>query len=249
MNVFTDAQAVSRGLHPSPLDVEAFTSLVTAGAPLEVENSALHQHLNEVIPKPWGHEFRVYMDAFYDVWKLAISPGQMTSTHCHPRNETVLLCLSGTAKVRLLNHTRIVHPGEHIHFHKGIFHSTENVGHDVLDLIEVEAPRNKLDLVRMRDKYGRAGTTYESDTLVSDVPPLVPVLEVAGASIRSHCGSSRFQFEVRSGEDLASAHAPTPLFAVDLGLRAAFAHVIHVVRGALQGVHPQSHYLLISRVP
>jgi len=25
-------------------------------------------HLNEIIPKPWGYEYRAYVDDFFDLW-------------------------------------------------------------------------------------------------------------------------------------------------------------------------------------
>ncbi|WP_157871056.1 cupin domain-containing protein [Gluconacetobacter diazotrophicus] len=53
-------------------------------------------YLNDFIKKPWGHEYRVYCDSMYDVWKLRIDPAQTTSMHCHLHKDTVLLCLGGT---------------------------------------------------------------------------------------------------------------------------------------------------------
>lgn len=37
---------------------------------LESERFDQDLYLDEVIPKPWGLEFRVYCDTFFDLWKL-----------------------------------------------------------------------------------------------------------------------------------------------------------------------------------
>ena len=39
---------------------------------LETERFDQDLYLDEVIPKPWGLEFRVYCDTFFDVWKLML---------------------------------------------------------------------------------------------------------------------------------------------------------------------------------
>jgi hypothetical protein len=50
-------------------------------------------YLNGFIEKPWGHEYRIYCDYLFDVWRLRLSQGETTSMHCHVRKDTVLLCL------------------------------------------------------------------------------------------------------------------------------------------------------------
>jgi len=60
---------------------------------LENESFKDDIHLNKLVSKPWGHEYRVFCNQMYDAWKLKILPRQETSMHCHPRKDTVLLCL------------------------------------------------------------------------------------------------------------------------------------------------------------
>lgn len=134
------------------------------------------KYLNEFISKPWGHEYRVYIDNIYDVWKLTITPGHETSIHCHPRKDTVLLCLSGEGRFRCTYGTRDVKRGDFVHVKKGAFHSTENIGDNDLDLVEVEMPRNKFDLVRVEDNYGRASSGYESQA--QDGHTLQPMIAI-----------------------------------------------------------------------
>lgn len=57
------------------------------------ENFEKDTYLNGLIKKPWGFEYRIYADNLYYIWWLHINPNVRTSMHCHPRKDTVLLCL------------------------------------------------------------------------------------------------------------------------------------------------------------
>jgi mannose-6-phosphate isomerase-like protein (cupin superfamily) len=234
-------------INPSGRDVKRFLESVANGPGLEVERSETDLYLNDVIEKPWGHEYRIYADTYYDVWKLSIGPEQSTSVHCHPRKETMLLCLAGHGRVHLLNHTRPLRPLDTVHLRKGIFHGTENIGKVPLELIEVETPRNKLDLVRIQDKYGRQGKGYERTTLTQNVPPLRAAPYGTRASLRA--SDARFRYGLRAGLDLLCRPDPSLLFAVSLGLASIFDQDIHVVprTGFEPGaIHREDLYLTIS---
>jgi mannose-6-phosphate isomerase-like protein (cupin superfamily) len=127
-----------------------------------VEDGSRDAYLNGFIVKPWGHEYRVYCDHLFDVWRLRLEPGQSTSMHCHMKKDTVLLCLGGAGKTTFLDGTAVaLRRHQYIYIHRGAFHRTEAETSEGLDLIEVENPRNKFDLVRLNDNYGRARAGYE----------------------------------------------------------------------------------------
>ena len=126
------------------------------------ESFAEDLFLDELIAKPWGREYRIYADNFYDVWKLELGPGRATSLHYHPRKDTVLMCLGGHGRIQLADTYIDILAGKHFFIGRGVSHATTNVGEDELELIEVEHPRNKFDLVRVQDSYGRASQPYES---------------------------------------------------------------------------------------
>src|SRR5690242_5348528 len=84
--------------------------------------------LDGVIAKPWGHEYRIYEDPFFDVWRLTINPGYSTSEHCHPRKSTALICLYGSGRLRLLSGIHTVRRSDIVHIGRGVFHATENTG-------------------------------------------------------------------------------------------------------------------------
>ncbi|OTP93517.1 hypothetical protein B6D16_12545 [Gilliamella apicola] len=71
------------------------------------ENFEKDTYLNGLIKKPWGFEYRIYADNFYDVWRLHINPNSKTSMHCHPRKDTVLLCLGGNGATVFLDNKKI----------------------------------------------------------------------------------------------------------------------------------------------
>jgi mannose-6-phosphate isomerase-like protein (cupin superfamily) len=240
--------AIRSVINPSGRDVQRFLETMASAPSLETERIESDHYLNEVIAKPWGHEYRAYADSIYDVWKLSIAEGQSTSVHCHPRKETMLLCLAGRGRVHLLNHTRPLAALDYVHLRKGIFHGTENVGNTPLELIEVETPRNKLDLVRIQDKYGRKGKGYERATVPKDIRALEPAPYGSSACIRRECG--RFRFDLRAGLDLVTRRDPHLLFAVSLGLRTLFDQDIHVVaadRLEARAVHREDMYLTVSQ--
>ncbi len=224
-------------------------SLLSTRASLQAEqfDSAVHEYLDEVIPKPWGYEFRVYADDLYDVWKLCLFPGEGTSVHCHPRKETALLCLAGSGRMRLLDSEHEVVTGSVVLIGKGVFHSTTNTGADDLHLVEVEVPRNKFDLVRLHDRYGRQGTQYETDR-VKDAAVLHPGILTPRSKLRGTVPRDGFRFGVRAGLDLITRPDPYLLFAVALSVADAIDHTITALPASIarRAVMHEQLYLTIS---
>jgi mannose-6-phosphate isomerase-like protein (cupin superfamily) len=159
--------------------------------------------LDDVIAKPWGHEYRIYCDPFFDVWRLTIEPGRSTSEHCHPRKSTALICLAGSGRLRLLAGAYTLGAGDLVQIGRGVFHRTENTGGEPLELIEVEVPRNKFDLVRAEDSYGRRASPY-TDPISGEitVPPMLSTPLIDNARYRRSCATGRSRFEVVSGHEL-----------------------------------------------
>jgi mannose-6-phosphate isomerase-like protein (cupin superfamily) len=224
-------------------------SLLRTRTSLQAEqfDSAVHKYLDEIIPKPWGYEFRVYANDFYDVWKLCLFPGEGTSVHCHPRKETALLCLAGSGYMRLLDSEHEVTTGSVVFVGKGVFHSTTNAGADDLHLVEVEVPRNKFDLVRLRDRYGREGTQYETDP-VKDAAVLHPGFLTPRSKLRTIVPKDGFRFGIRAGLDLITRPDPHLLFAVALSVADAIDHTITVIPASIarRAVVHEQLYLTIS---
>ncbi|GHO98689.1 hypothetical protein KSF_087370 [Reticulibacter mediterranei] len=205
------------------------------------------------VNKPWGQEYRVYADAFYDLWFLELKAGQSTSLHCHPRKVTALLVLAGQASVQFLQYPpRTLEAGEALHLGRGLFHATHNVGTEPLHLIEVEVPRNKGDLVRIEDSYGREGMGYEAPEQMTPLRvELGPSPHRPGARLRSSCVQGRYRFAIGgSGHALDHRGAPDHLlWSVCLSLRLALAqHIAVFPAGASMPTHLLAEpFLTISR--
>jgi hypothetical protein len=147
-----------------------------------------------------------------------------------------------------LTHGYIVSPGEFFLLGKGVFHATENIGETELHLIEVEIPRNKLDLVRAQDLYGRSGSSYEQKPLPSRIEPLQPCSRIPGARIRTTCLLSQYRFGVSSGAEIISSQQEQEdlLFFVPLRLMHAMKQTIRVFSEKTR-VDENGVYLVISQ--
>jgi mannose-6-phosphate isomerase-like protein (cupin superfamily) len=175
-----------------------------------------HAYLDRLIVKPWGHELRVYDDAFIDIWRLAIAARHGTSLHVHPRKDTYLICIGGDAVLSRDTGEQItLVEGSVVVIRAGVLHET--FSERGVDLLEVELPRDKLDVVRAGDRYGRAGQRYERAAESRPQPcPLEPF--PAGpphARVRSHCATGCFRFRVEwaheARQDVGDLVAAIPL--------------------------------------
>ena len=118
-----------------------------------------------IVPKQWGYEYPIYQSPKCEVWLLYLNKGEETSTHQHPNKKTALAVVGGCVKVHLLSTTFSLLPSEKINIRPGVFHRTECWSAQGAFVIELESPPDKTNLVRMRDKYGRAGKPYESEVV------------------------------------------------------------------------------------
>lgn len=212
----SDAQRVA--VDVTHADIAALQSLLRSGWRPGNEDPDTHQHLQGLIPKPWGQEYRIYVDDFLDVWHLEIEPGHATSMHTHPRKITCLLCVSGAGLTHSLGGMLEVKAGSVVHIARGAFHSTENTSAtETLSIIEVETPRNKYDLLRLRDGYNRAGKGYESSgRRVAAAPRKVAYLPNTWMRRRSPCG--HLAFGIVSGMDVHYRRRSAGNYLVPLGL-------------------------------
>jgi mannose-6-phosphate isomerase-like protein (cupin superfamily) len=115
-----------------------------------------------IVPKPWGYEYLIFENDYLGIWLLHINDGQRTSLHCHPDKKTGLIMLTGQGTVSFLSNDIPMPTYSKIMIREGVFHSTCAQARDGVDVIEIETPRNKENLVRMEDAYGRKGMRYET---------------------------------------------------------------------------------------
>ena len=118
---------------------------------------------NKIVNKPWGYEYLVYENDDVALWLLYIGPDQSTSMHCHPKKTTGLVVLRGEAEISFLADKRSIKALDKIMIRRGLFHSTKSLSPHGTVLFEIETPKDKHDLVRLNDKYGRESQPYEGE--------------------------------------------------------------------------------------
>jgi mannose-6-phosphate isomerase-like protein (cupin superfamily) len=234
-------------LNAGPSDVAELNRLIRSGATAGNEQFDAAAHLNDIIPKPWGYEYRAYADEFFDFWALHIDAPHSTSMHVHPRKLTFLICLGGQGMITGLSAQFPISAGALVRIAPGAFHSTRNTADEPLDLIEVEIPRNKLDLLRLRDKYNRAGTGYETLSLVQPECAMRKVAYLPNTHMRETAPDGRFRFELRPGMDIYYRRQPGNIFYVPLCVSGVIYSDVQILTGGGDWrPDPDKTYLCIS---
>jgi mannose-6-phosphate isomerase-like protein (cupin superfamily) len=125
---------------------------------------------SNIVKKPWGYEYLAYENEHVGLWFLHILHEQRTSMHCHPNKTTGLMNIDGEAEVSFLNDKFNLKPRHKLMIRKGLFHSTKAIHERGAFVFEIETPKDKHDLVRFKDSYGREGKPYEDSTFETPKP-------------------------------------------------------------------------------
>lgn len=139
---------------------------------IENESHTVIDYKNKVCVKPWGHEFLVFQNTKVAIWYLMVKKGHSTSLHCHFKKDTILIVLSGCAKIGLIDNKKtILNTMEYLYIPKYKFHSISSFSDETYILeIEVFSPQlcfsDKNDLLRLDDQYMRKPVGYESSVSV-----------------------------------------------------------------------------------
>jgi hypothetical protein len=115
---------------------------------------------------------------------------------------------------------------------RGAFHGTRNTGDDPLELIEVEVPRNKYDLMRLTDDYNRAGTAYESTFEADQRSQMRTVPSRPTARMRDQTPDGRFRFELRTGMDIFYRRRVEDMFYIPLCISGVVRSNVDILVGA-----------------
>ena len=118
-------------------------------------------YVSNLVEKPWGYEYLAYENEHVGLWYLFVEKDQKTSMHCHPRKNTGLVLLKGSATTSFLNNKIEMNSLKKLMIRRGLFHSTMGTSNDGAHIFEIETPKDKKDLVRLEDSYGRKLTPYE----------------------------------------------------------------------------------------
>jgi len=119
-------------------------------------------HTVTKVEKPWGHELIWALTDTYCGKLLFVKAGQALSLQFHRTKDEAWLIQSGRVKLELgevgetVLKEEIVGAGAAFHYRPGTVHRVTAL--EDTTIIEVSTPQLD-DVVRLEDKYGRAGTT------------------------------------------------------------------------------------------
>ena len=125
--------------------------------------SKKNKYYNKLVKKPWGSEYLIYENKNIAAWFLNISHNKATSLHCHPLKKTGFILLDGVVEMNIGFYQKKKLKGlDKIMIRPGLFHSTKSLSKKGAQIIEIETPNKKGDLIRFKDKYGREKKPYEN---------------------------------------------------------------------------------------
>ena len=147
------------------IDTTVLDGLIKQGLPPKTEQPSSYDGL--LVMKPWGYEFQIYDNGQVSVWLACMRPDRAVSMHCHERKQAAFIPLSDNVTFRTLLEAQPLQG--HIAIEAGVFHSQENNSERDAFFLEYEWPSEKSDLVRYKDRYGRAGKGYEGRSQMVDL--------------------------------------------------------------------------------
>jgi mannose-1-phosphate guanylyltransferase/mannose-6-phosphate isomerase len=108
--------------------------------------------------RPWGSFDSIDQGDNYQVKRITVAPGAKLSLQYHHHRAEHWIVVSGTAKIRIGDHTQLLAENQSVYIPIGATHSLENPGAIPLELIEVQSGSylGEDDIVRLEDMYGRA---------------------------------------------------------------------------------------------
>jgi mannose-6-phosphate isomerase len=115
----------------------------------------------ERVEKPWGYELLWARTDRYVGKILHIEAGEALSLQYHRRKDETLYLMAGTLELEVGDDERalqamVLQPGDAIHMWPGRRHRL--AARTACDVLEVSTPELD-DVVRLADRYGRAGGT------------------------------------------------------------------------------------------
>lgn len=164
-----------------------------------------------VVIKPWGYEYLMYQNDKVGLWLLHLRTGDSTSLHCHPRKKTGLVLLSGEARLNYLNDGVHLKPLDRVMIRPGLFHSTKAVSPDGIILLEIETPRDKENLVRLEDSYGREAKPYEGREADAPLMPDALKLTLPGPNEETVYSFHGCTLRLRNWLDMSELERLNPL--------------------------------------
>jgi mannose-6-phosphate isomerase len=139
------------------------TSISNGSPAVPAEDARVYQAARQ--DKPWGHEIIfAAVEGKYVGKIIHVSAGHSLSLQYHLEKEETSSVLSGAALFEFgpaadALTSRQLGPGDAIHLPPGTVHRITAITDMVFAEVSTAAPGWREDVVRLEDKYGRAGTS------------------------------------------------------------------------------------------
>jgi len=109
--------------------------------------------------RPWGYYENIYGGDHngFKVKKIVVSPHKRLSLQSHNNRSEHWVIVNGTGKVQVGEEFYMVTKNEHIYIPIKAIHRIENIGDDLLELIETQVGDylGEDDIIRYEDDFGR----------------------------------------------------------------------------------------------
>jgi mannose-6-phosphate isomerase len=117
------------------------------------------------VDKPWGHELIFAVTEKYAGKLIAVKAGESLSLQFHKAKDEAWYVLEGRAQLELgapgerVLSSEVIGPGTSFRFRPGTVHRLTAIENTTI--VEVSTPELD-DVIRLEDRYGRAGTEASS---------------------------------------------------------------------------------------
>ena len=119
----------------------------------------MSEHTNKVA-RPWGWYVNIdgNDNSGSKIKRLVVLPGKRLSLQTHKKREEHWVIVRGEGSVELEDKIHKMKVNDYIHIPIGAKHRVENVGDDLLEIVETQIGEylGEDDIIRYQDDFGRA---------------------------------------------------------------------------------------------
>ncbi len=123
------------------------------------ENNRNEINFHSKVFRPWGWYINIDGNDYNGskVKRIGIYPGKKLSLQSHNKRSEHWVIVKGTAKIQVGNDFHILHSNQSIYIPVTVLHRAENIGNDMVELIETQIGEylGEDDIVRYEDDFGR----------------------------------------------------------------------------------------------
>ena len=124
---------------------------------LESSSNLIKNHLANIETRPWGNYHIIAKGKGYQIKEININPGKKQSLQRHKNRSEYWQIISGKGMVYLEDSKCILEKTDNIFIPQGDLHRLENIGDEILTLIEIQIGEkiSEEDIDRLEDDFGR----------------------------------------------------------------------------------------------